>query len=379
MIIGFDINEANIPQRVGVNQIAFELFRHLVKNNRKHQIIALSKDRPLPDFPLANKNLKYEIFGPEKAWVLTGLTKRIIFGKPKIDILFSPSHYTPLISFTPSVIDIMDLSYEHFGSEYFTTYDLNQLKRWTPLSVRKAKSIVTISKFSKNEIINIYRASPEKITVIYPGINTALYHPKIPQTKQDQVKLKFGIAGKYFLYVGTLQPRKNLSKLIEGFNLLITHCPKTPRSLKLVICGKKGWLYDQIFQQVKDIGLESRIIFTGFVPNEDLPALIKSSVASVLPSLYEGFGMPVIEAQSVGALVVVSKISSLSEVVGSSGIFINDPNSPDSICDALKQVISLSKDKRKQVIAAGKENAKRFNWDKSAKDLMELLESIVLC
>src|SRR3989338_9848920 len=118
MIIGFDINEANVAQRVGVNQVAYELFSHLVGLNSQHQIIALSKDRPLPDLPPSSNKLHYETFGPTKAWVLTGLTKRLFFGKPKIDVLFSPSHYSPLLSKIPAVIAIMDLSYEHFGAEY---------------------------------------------------------------------------------------------------------------------------------------------------------------------------------------------------------------------------------------------------------------------
>lgn len=378
MIIGFDINEANITQRVGVNQVAFELFRHLVKINRKHQIIAFSKDRPLPDFPLSSKHLKYETFGPSKAWVLTGLTKRLIFCKPKIDILFSPSHYTPLFSFTPSVIDIMDLSYEHFGSEYFTNYDLNQLKRWTPLSVKKAKTIVTISEFSKQEIIRLYKVNENKIKVIYPGLNNEIYHAKIPNTKVFQVKNKFNITGKYFLYVGTLQPRKNLTKLIDGFKLLIDENHPNNKYLKLVICGKKGWLYDQIFTQVKDLGLGSRVIFTGFVQNEDIPGLIKGCLAYVLPSLYEGFGMPVVEAQSVGSPVIVSKTSSLPEVAGDSAIFIEDPQSAQSIKNALFKVLNFRKKIRLETIAFGKENAKRFDWDKSAKNLLQLLESLAV-
>jgi len=379
VIIGFDINEANIPQRVGVNQVAYELFRHLVEVNRSHLIVAFSKDRPLPDFPLPSKNLIYQSFGPKKAWVLTGLTKRLLWGKPKIDVLFSPSHYTPLLSFTPSVIDIMDLSYEHFGSEYFTNYDLNQLKRWTPLSAKKAKAVVTISEFSKAEIAKLYRIPLEKITVIHPGINTNLYHSKISLTKQNQVAKKLGITNSYLVYIGTLQPRKNLSKLIDGFNLLIKQNTGRTKNLKLVICGKKGWLYDQIFQQVKDLKLEKRVIFTGFLPDEILPGLLKGSVAYILPSLYEGFGLPVVEAQSVGTPVVVSNLSSLPEVTGSSGIFIDEPNSASSIETALAKAVNLSTAKREQIIALGKENAQRFNWQRSAKELLKLLESLVIC
>ena len=376
MNIGIDINEANVGQRVGVNQVAFELFRSLVKVNKKHQIIALSKQSPLPDFPPADKNLSYEVFGPGKAWVLTGLTKRLWFGKPKLDILFSPSHYTPLLTRTPTVIDIMDLSYEHFGNEYFTNYDLNQLKRWTPLSAKKARHIITISKFSKQEIVRLYKVKENKITVIYPGLNEDLFHPKIPKTKQIQVRNKYAITGKYFVYIGTLQPRKNLTRLIEAFALLLKSKASGTRFLKLVIVGKRGWLYEEINEKANKLKIEDRVIFTGFAPSEDLPALMKGSLAYVLPSLYEGFGMPIVEAQAVCTPIITSRVSSLPEIAGSSAFYIDDPQSTKQIKDALKEVLNLKKDKRKEVIEQGKQNAGRFNWQNSATQLLKLLEKI---
>lgn len=371
MNIGFDINEANIPQRVGVNQVAYNTFLHMVKNvGEGDKIIAVSKDRPLPDMPRENDKLTYEIFGSKKAWVLTSLTKRLWFGKPKIDVLFSPSHYSPLFAKTKSVIYLMDMSFERFGTEYFTSYDINQLRRWTPLAVKHAKKVITISDFSKKEIVDLYGTDPKKIEVVYPAFDKEVYHGKVPNTKLLSVKKKYGINGSYFLYWGTLQPRKNISRLIEAFSKL------SQSRLKLVICGKKGWLYDQILEQAKRLGIEDKVIFTGFAPNEDLPALIKGSRAFVLPSLYEGFGMPPVEAQAVGTPVVVSRISSLPEVVGESGIFIDDPTSVDQIKEALEKVLSLSKAERIKIIKQGKENTKRFDWDVSAKKIIDILKSV---
>lgn len=371
MIIGFDINEANIPQRVGVNQVAYNTLLHIAKNlDPGDKLIALSKERPLPDMPVESENVTYEIFGARKAWVLTSLTKRLWFGKPKIDVLFSPSHYAPLFAPTKSVIYLMDLSYERFGTEYFTNYDINQLKKWTPLSAKHAKKIITISEFSKSEIVKIYGTDPKKIEVVYPAFDKEIYHGKVPKTKILSVKKKYGITGSYLLYWGTLQPRKNISRLIEAFSKI------NQSRLKLVICGKKGWLYDQILDQAKKLNVEDRVIFTGFAPNEDLPALIKGSRGYVLPSLYEGFGMPPVEAQAVGTPVVVSRISSLPEIVGESGIFIEDPMSIDSIQQALEKVLSLSKSERSKIIRLGKENTRRFDWDVSAKKIIEILKTV---
>lgn len=371
MTIGIDINEANIGQRVGANQVAFALINALVDNLPEgDKIIALAKERPLPDLPVNSDKLSYETFGPEKIWVLTGLTKRLFLNKPKLDVLFSPGHYTPLLSRIPAVIYLMDLAYERFGTEYFTTYDINQLKRWTPLSIKKAKHVLTISEFSKSEIMNLYQTPAEKITVVYPGFDRLIYHSKIPKTKQRQVRKKYGISGKYLLYVGTLQPRKNLGKLIEAFAKLKN------KQVKLVIGGKKGWLYDQIFEQTHELALENRVLFLGFVPNEDLPGLIKGSQAYVLPSLYEGFGMPPVEAQAVGVPVVISRTSSLPEVVGESGIYIEDPNSVNSIKEALEKVLSLKKSEREAIVEAGKENTRRFDWDASAAKLLAILKQV---
>lgn len=371
MNIGFDINEANVPQRVGVNQVAFNTFHHLVSQlPDQDKIYALAKERPLPDMPVGSSKLIYEIFGAKRAWVLTSLTKRLWFGKPKIDVLFSPSHYTPLLSPTKTVIYLMDMSFERFGTEYFTNYDINQLKKWTPLSVKKAKKVLTISEFSKNEIIKLYGTKPEKIDVIYPAYDKEIYHGKVPKTKIFSVKKKYNITGRYLLYWGTLQPRKNISRLIEAFAKL-----DRPQ-LKLVIVGKRGWLYDQILEQAKLLGVESRVIFTGFAPDEDLTALIKGSRAYVLPSLYEGFGMPVVEAQAVGTPVVVSRGSSLPEIAGQSAIYIEDPMSVSSIKEALEKVLSLSMRERVKLIKEGKENIKRFDWDISAQKIINILKTI---
>lgn len=371
MNIGFDINEANIPQRVGVNQVAYKIFTHLAKQiNGEDKLYALGKERPLPDMPVGNENLIYEIFGSKKAWVLTSLTKRLWFGKPKIDVLFSPSHYTPLFSPTKTIIYLMDMSFERFGTEYFTNYDINQLKKWTPLSVKKAKKILTISEFSKNEIVKLYGTNPDKIEVVYPAFDKEIYHGKIPKTKVVSVKKKYGITGSYLLYWGTLQPRKNISRLIEAFAKI------DKPQLKLVICGKKGWLYDQILEQSKALEIENKVLFTGFAPNDDLPALIKGSRAFVLPSLYEGFGMPIVEAQAVGTPVIASRVSSLPEVAGDSAIYIEDPTSVENIKSALEKVISLSVKDRTKLIKDGKENTKRFDWDMSAKKILSILKSV---
>lgn len=368
MLIAIDGNEANVSQRVGVNQWAFELIKHLQQLQTDHKFVVFLKDRPLPDMPPATPNFSYEVFGPTKAWVLTGLTLRLLKA-PRPDVLFSPSHYIPLLSPVKRVFAIVDLSYEKFGAEYFRQYDLQQLRRWTRQSAKKAKKIITISEASKNDIETIYKVKPERIAVIYPGYNTDLYQPRIPLAKMKQVRAKYGLKGKYFLFVGTLQPRKNIIRLIRAFAGLKTRA-------NLVIVGKKGWLYDDILSLAQKLKIDDRVIFTGFAPNEDLPALMKYSLAYVLPSLYEGFGIPVVEAQACGSVVAVSRVSSLPEVVGDSGLYFDKPDSVASIRKTLGAILKLTKKQRLELKTKGKANAARFSWNQAAQQLVAELESL---
>lgn len=368
MLIAIDGNEANISQRVGVNQFAFELLRHLHRLDTIHKFVVFLKDRPLPDMPPAKDNFTYETFGPRKAWVLTGLTMRL-FRSPRPDVLFSPSHYIPLISPVRRVFSIMDLSYEKFGAQYFRQYDLQQLRHWTRLSAKNAKQIITISESAKQDIMELYKVPENKLTVIYPGYDEETFHSRIPVTKQLQIRDKYNIKGKYFVFVGTLQPRKNIIRLIKAFS-------KLGGGTKLVIVGKKGWLYDEIFALVKKLDIEQKIIFAGFVPSEDLPALFKASVAYVLPSLYEGFGIPVIEAQACGAVTVVSRTSSLPEAAGDAAIYIDKPDSVHQIAEALRTALSLSRKRRDDLIDAGRTNVKRFSWASAAQKTVDILTSL---
>jgi glycosyltransferase involved in cell wall biosynthesis len=218
--------------------------------------------------------------------------------------------------------------------------------------------------------MKLYGTPSNKIEVIYPAFDKEVYHGKVPKTKVISVKKKYGITGSYLFYWGTLQPRKNISRLIDAFAKI------DKPQLKLVICGKKGWLYDQILEQSKNLRIENRVIFTGFAPNDDLPALIKGSRAFVLPSLYEGFGMPAVEAQAVGTPIVVSAVSSLPEVAGPSAIYIENPESVESIRVALEKVLALSMGERLKLIKEGKENTKRFDWDNSAQKILNIIKTI---
>lgn len=291
--------------------------------------------------------LNYEVFGPKRLWTFTGLQKKLLSNPP--DVLFTPTHYTPLYVPCPSIISIMDLAFEKFP-QYFKPRDLYQLKYWTRYSARRAKKILTISESTKQDIVDIYHLPAEKIVVTYPGYDQKRFHQKI------KGKNKYG---EYLLFLGTLQPRKNLERLIEAFHQLRTN------NYKLVIAGminegRGGWMNENIKE-------EKNIVLTGYVPDSEVPILMANAKAFVLPSLYEGFGIPAVEAMACGTPVIVSRVSSLPEICGKPATYIDDPYDIQSIKTALAQGL------KSKTTKLGLEWVKRYNWDNTANRTMEVL------
>lgn len=362
MLIGLDGNEANVKNRVGSGVYAYELLKEFAKNSKHHFFVYL-KENPQDDLPKETENFKYSIFGPKKLWTRFALPLNLTLG-PKLDVFFSMGHYGPQFSKVPYIATIFDLSYLHFP-ELFKKDDLYQLTNWTRHSIQKAKHLIAISESTKADIIKNYNIDASKITVTYMG-----YDPRFkPQSNANvqQVKSKYKIIGDYIIFVGTLQPRKNIERLIEAFSKLEIG------NFKLVIVGRKGWLYDPIFQKVKNLNLESKVIFTDFIPNDDLPSLISGAKAYVLPSLWEGFGIPVIEAQACGVPVIVSNTSSLPEVVGESGI-LADPQNIQSIANGIRN--ALDPKTGTVLVKKGFQNIKRFSWQKCAEQTLKVLEDL---
>ena len=368
MIIGIDGNEANVEKRVGISEYAYQLlckFKEFNIENIKFQIYL--KDKPLNELPRESANWKYRVLKPGKLWTQWRLPFDLFTHNPKPDVFFSPTHYAPRFSPVPTVVSIMDLSYIYFP-EMFNKSDLMQLRSWTSYSIKKAKKVLTISNSSRDDIIKEYNLSPDKVVTTHLGIKGAItLTPHI--YSMNELKAKYGLSDHFILFVGTLQPRKNIKRLIEAFAKV-----KHDKELDLVIVGRKGWLYEEILETPQNLGIEDRVKSLENVEDDELPLFYKNALCFVLPSLYEGFGLPVLEAMKQGCPVITSNISSLPEAGGDAAIYV-DPEDIDDIAKKITKLISDDK-LRKELIEKGKNQIAKFSWEKTAKETLRVLEEV---
>ncbi|MCL5439119.1 MAG: glycosyltransferase family 4 protein [Patescibacteria group bacterium] len=373
MIIGIDGNEANVEKRVGIGEYAFELLEQFsefkIQNSRldsakRAEFRIYLKEPPRNELPKEDESWEYRIVKPKRFWTQIGLPLDLYLHKPRPDVFFTPTHYSPRFSPVPTVISIMDLSYIHFP-EMFAKKDLYQLRNWTSYSAKKAKKILTISKASKDDIIKTYGLPENRVMVTYPGIKQALSNGH-GALNMEEIKKKYGISSNYILFVGTLQPRKNIVKLIEAFSKI--------SNLTLLIVGKKGWMYEEILEAPIKFGVEKNVKFLEFVSNDELKTLYKNALCFVLPSLYEGFGLPILEAMVNGCPVLTSNVSSLPEAGGDAALYF-DPKNPKDIASKIQRVIE-DKKLRTEMIKKGYDQARKFSWEKTARETLDVLGKV---
>lgn len=357
---GYDKN-TGLPLRVGSAEFAFRLIKEFAKNN-DHNFFIYTPVEPSKDLPRETNSFKYIVFKSKKLWTMLGLSKKIYKDKNNLDVFFSPTHYLPLFSVVPSVVSIFDLSYLKYP-ELFKKKDLYQLKIWGRYSIKRAKAVITISESSKNAIIEEYKLASDKVHVVYPGIKELINNREINMT---DLQKKYGIKKNFILFVGTIQPRKNIARMVEA----ISQIPE----LELIVVGKKGWQYEGILDSPRKFGVENRVKFLEFVPDEELSELYKNAICFVLPSLYEGFGLPILEAMKYGCPVVTSNTSSLPEAGGDAALYF-DPEDSSDISEKIKNLLSDDK-LREDMIEKGYKQAKKFSWEKAAKETLHVLKEV---
>jgi len=285
-----------------------------------------------------------------------------------IDLIHSLHYSTPIFTFrTKRVVTIHDMTFFKFPKLHKRLKTI-YFRLFIHMLPRVADKIISISESTYNDFVSLTGANSDNVTVIHSGVpdlNTQLF------TDENYISLKrkFGIDGEYLLFIGTIEPRKNLHKLILAFDKFI----QQKSGYQLVIAGPKGWHYKRIFKAVEELGLEGKIIFTGYISEEEKAILLKRAKIFVYPSIYEGFGLPVLEALSMGAATITSNISSMPEIAGDAAVLIN-PESLDEINSALNMLVEdqhmYQEIKRKAVSQAA-----NFTWEKTAEKTIELYKS----
>ncbi len=371
MRVGIDISFI-IKDRVGVDQYIYNLLRGLA-NVDSDNLYYLYSNRAVPEeFFCIGGNFKVVIHKskilPRIMWVqfvLPGLLKR-----DGIELLHAPCYMAPSRARCPKVITFHDMASWLFPEKFRLIHRI--VYSWfVPSFAKNADRIIAVSESTKKDLVRLFGMPEDKITVVYEGTNE-LFKPAKDAGLLERIREKYGLPEKYILYVGILEPRKNISALIRAYGLM-----KDSREVehKLVIVGNKGWMCDEIFKTVQSLRLEDEVIFTGYIADKELPLVYNSAELFVYPSTYEGFGLPPLEAMACGVPVITSNISSLPEVTGDAAILIN-PDNADELSAAMAKVISSSS-LRESMINKGFERVKMFSWKKAAEETLEVYKDIL--
>lgn len=365
-----DISPA-IHNHAGIGRYVQELIGALLVADVRHEYVAFY-NRPIatPLAPPFNQLSQLTVRSGDKPWRLkVGLSHFLRHPQdhlfPGIDLFHATDNVLPYFSRKLSVFTLYDIAFRFYPETH------TRLNRWfltlmLPRYLRAAQAITTISECTKRDAVRLYRIDADKIRVIYPGV--ASHFQAAKREAITQVHQRYRLPERYLLYVSTLEPRKNLLTLLEA--LRHTQLSDT----KLVVVGKKGWLYDSILRRVQTLGLERQIIFTGFIPDEDLRALYSAALALVYPSLYEGFGLPVLEAMACGTPVLCSNSSSLPEAAGEAAILLPSRDVRAWV-EALTQITrnsALQSDLRQR----GLSQAARFPWSATARQTLEVYQGL---
>lgn len=366
-------------QRSGVGQYTKRLLDGAIARDTKDAFTVFGfllawKKRPTGLLkPAGNLHFRYIRYFPGK--VYRGLFQFLI--APPVDLLMAaradvvlfPNFVRwPLAFSKKSIVIVYDLSYIN-TSEHSASRLRNYLSRFVPKSIEQSDHVITISENSKKEIIDHYRVDPNKITIISPAVDHKIFTKQAPETV-DSVLKKYDIGGKYILFTGTIEPRKNIIGILNAYAAL----PETIRStFSLVLVGGKGWLDESIHRRLEELK-KLNIILTGYAPDEDLPGLYSGASVFIYPSFYEGFGMPPLEAMACGVPVITSNNSSLPEVVGGAGLMV-EANDQSGLTNAIKTVLT-DNNLAAELAQKGLVQAKKFNWDSSAVKLLEVIGAV---
>lgn len=289
-----------------------------------------------------------------------------------LDLFHSPDFVLPPVGRTPAILTVHDLSFLRVP-QFFVPGFCEYLSQAVARAVVRAHQILADSESTKRDLVELMAVSPERIHVVYPGVEER-FRPVIDHSILDSVRQHYRLPERFVLGLSTLQPRKNFDGLVAAFEQMLQRHRGEPAldNLDLVIAGGKGWMVEDLLKQVADAGLLARVHFCGYVRDHDLPALYTLASVFAFPSWYEGFGIPVVEAMACGTPVVSADNSSLPEAAGDAGLLV-DAGDIGGWAKAMWRLVA-DEELRSLLIDAGREQAKRFRWEKAARQVLQVYE-----
>lgn len=363
--IAIDASRTTLARRTGTERYALELIRGLIRMESPHRITLYFRDTPPHDLFPHSDQVTQKVIPFPRMWTHLRFAWELFRDRP--DVTFVPAHTLPFAYPGSAVVTVHDLGYKHFPGSH-PPADRGYLDRTTRHSSNAATRILADSQATKADLVHFYKTDPHKIEVVYPGVQL---FDRATESEIQDVRERHLITDPYILFVGTIHPRKNIGTLIRAFLLMLEKYPYLG-SHQLVIAGGHGWMADQALAPIPTEH-EDRVKLLGYVPESDLPALYSGARVFAFPSLYEGFGFPVLEAMSVGTPVLCSNTSSLPELVGDSAVVIA-PLDTAQIADRLQDL--LTNDVLRSGLAErGYTQAARFNWDQTAYNALQALET----
>ena len=352
----------------GIGWVACETLKRIVLAHPEVEFYFLFDRQPDPMFLFAD-NVKPVVLFPQARhpflfiWFFEFSVARAL-RKIKPDLFYSPDGYLSLRSKVPQMVEFHDLNFEHFPND-MPKIHLWHYKKFFPKFAHKASRIVTVSEFSKQDIVDCYQVDPGKIDVAYNGVNE-IFKP-LPDAEKEGIRAKYSDGHPYFMFVGSLHPRKNLARLFAAFDRFKA---RHQNDVKLLIVGEKRWWTEPIQKAFEAMHCQEEVIFTGRLSAEDLHKVTAAALASVYVSYFEGFGIPILEAFKCDTPVITSNVTSMPEVAGDAALLV-DPFNEEAIAEAMRKMLDESV--RAELIAKGRERAKDFSWDQTAETIWQSL------
>ncbi len=363
-IIGIDASRAISKTPTGTENYSYHLIRALLPHLRAHEVrLYLREPAPADVFPGAT----LRVIPFPRLWTHTRLSAELL--RHPVDLLFVPAHVLPLYHPRLNLVTVFDVGYRFFPEAH--PWQQRLYLDWsTRYHARQATRLIAISQATRDALMELYNVPPSKIIVIPVGYTPDLA-PVQDADRLQAVRTRYGIPGPYVLYLGRIQPRKNLVRLIQAFALLADRY----RDLSLVLAGPKGWLDEGIRAEIDRQHLRGRVLLPGYIAAEDKAALLSGARVFAFPSLYEGFGIPVLEAQACDVPVLTSTTSSLPEAAGDGALLVN-PLDVAAIAAGLQQLLENDA-LRSRLRQNGRANLARFTWERTARAVATLMETLL--